>query len=622
MRPFAVSIVVALVSVSLFAADAAPKTSEDELDDLLKVISEETDLATRTRMNRDYVPGMMTVLDGDTLEALGCRTVLDALSLVPGMQAFREISGAPNISVRGIAFPFNAGNTRVLIDSVALSREDAGLNSAALLTPIEQVDRIEIVRGPSSSLHGAFAFAGVINVVTRSHGRRVFAGVREGGRVAGGYVAAPIGNWQMSLSSAPYRGDRNEGPAGTDAHAHGSTNILALSHEGFSLKAQHLRRDEDFIGQRSYERSTGLEARQHFTLSSTLGSETRINVVKDEFASTDVGKQFKGDVLEGATALQWKPSPRHDLLADLSFTRSHIEYAHLRLPSDPALPALLSTNVNGITRDSEALALQDQIEVNPRLTVTLGVRGDHYEDVGDRVTPRAGAVFRATDHHIFKVQYAEGFRPPTFWELYAPGYANPDLTFETMRTLEAGYVYHQPDAAVRLTAFRSNIGDMLYLVLPPQGPGPTIFENNTSARMHGIEAEVERQENERFRWLANTSWVHTWDGRSTSAPDGQSAVAADWLANAAALYRPIDSTVLSLRLLHVGRRHTLTGTVSGYDSLDFTASFVANPEWTFRAGVHNLLDDDITYLLAFPNQTLQVGFGQRRSAWVAVSRKL
>src|SRR5581483_8925850 len=189
MRPFAVSIVVALVSVSLFAADAAPKTSEDELDDLLQVISEETDLATRTRMNRDYVPGMMTVLD--------------ALSLGPGMQAFREISGAPNISVRGIAFPFNAGNTRVLIDSVALSREDAGLNSAALLTPIEQVDRIEIVRGPSSSLHGAFAFAGVINVVTRSHGRRVFAGVREGGRVAGGYVAAPIGNWQMSLSSAP-----------------------------------------------------------------------------------------------------------------------------------------------------------------------------------------------------------------------------------------------------------------------------------------------------------------------------------------------------------------------------------------------------------------------------------
>jgi len=621
MRSFALSVITVLVSLSLFAADATPK-SDDELNDLLKVISEETDLATRTRMNRDYVPGMLTVLDGDTLEALGCHTVLDALSLVPGMQTFREISGAPNISVRGIAFPFNAGNTRVLIDSVGLSREDAGLNSAALLTPIEQVDRIEIVRGPSSSLHGAFAFAGVINIVTRSHGRRVFAGVREGGRVAGGYVSTPVGNWQMVLSAAPYEGDRNEGPIGTDARAHGSTSTLQLTHEGFSLKAQHLRRNEDFIGQKSFERSTGLEARQRFSLTPALSSETRINVVKDEFASTDVGKHFKGDVLEGATTLQWKASLHNDLLADLSFTRSRIDYAHLRLPPDPSLPALLLTDLTSVTRDSEALTLQDQFEVNPRLTVTLGLRGDHYEDVGDRVTPRFGAVYRATDRHIFKAQYAEGFRPPTFWELYAPGFANPDLTFETMRTLEAGYVYHQPDAAVRLTAFRSNISDMLYLVLPPPGPGPTIFRNNTSARMHGVEGEIERQENEHLRWLANASWVHTWDGRSTSAPDGQSAAAADWLANVAALYRPAGSTVLSLRLLHVGERHTITGTVDGYDSLDFTASFVPRPEWTFRAGVRNLLNDDITYLLALPNQTLQLGFSQQRSVWVSLSRKL
>ncbi len=621
MRSFAVSIVLTFVSLSLVAGEATPK-SDDELNDLLKVINEETDLATRTRMNRDYVPGMLTVLDGDTLEALGCRTVLDALSLVPGMQTFREISGAPNISVRGIAFPFNAGNTRVLIDSVALSREDAGLNSAALLTPIEQVDRIEIVRGPSSSLHGAFAFAGVINIVTRSHGRRVFAGAREGEHVAGGYVATPVGHWQMVLNAAPYEGDRNEGPVGTDAHAHGSTSVLQLSHEGFSLKAQHLRRNQDFIGQKSFERSTGFEARQRFVLTPSLSSETRLNVVKDEFASTDVGKQFKGDVLEGATTLQWKASARHDLLADLSFTRSHIDYAHLRLPVNPTLPALLQADLSRVTRNAEALTLQDQMEVNPRLTVTLGLRGDHYEDVGDRITPRAGAVFRATDRHIFKVQYAEGFRPPTFWELYAPGYANPDLTFETMRTLEAGYVYHQPDAAVRLTAFRSNIADMLYLVLPPPGPGPTIFRNDTSARMHGVEGEIERQESEHFRWLANASWVHTWDGRSTSAPDGQSAVAADWLANLAALYRPMDRTVLSLRWLHVGRRHTITRSAPGYDTLDFTASFVASPEWAFRAGLHNLLDDDITYLLALPNQTLQVGFGQRRSVWVALSRKL
>jgi len=584
-----------------------------ELEDLLRVLAEETDLATRTKMNRDYVPGILTVLEGDTLEALGCRNVLDALSLVPGMQTFREVSGAPNLSIRGIAFPFNAGNTKVLINSVAISREDAGINSAALLTPIEQIDRIEIVRGPSSSLHGGFAFAGLINIVTRDRGGRVFAGATSGGGVGGGYYATDIGNWQLSLNSAPYAGEKGEGPIGLHPHAHGSTSVLRLAHEGFSLTAQHLRRNQEITGQTALERSTGIEARQRFAISPAVSGEARVDLLADEFASVSVGQRFKGSVVEAAATLQWKASQRHNVLADLSFARSHIDRAHL------SLVPLLRTDIRGVDRDLSSLTLQDQIELGKRATLTLGLRGDHYEDVGDRITPRAGLVFRANDNHIFKAQYAEGFRPPTFWELYAPGHLDTRLGFESMRTTEVGYVYHRTNLIARLTLFRSNIDDMLFLVLPPPTL-PTYFANNTSARMSGAEGELEWQQSERLRLIANASHVDTEDGRITSSPSGDSAAAADWLTNIAAIFRPSPRTIVGARLLHVGTRHTITGTTGGYDSIDVTTSFAFRPEWMLRAGVHNVLGDDITYLLAFPNETEEVGFASR-TGFVTISRR-
>lgn len=389
--------------------------------------------------------------------------------------------------------------------------------------------------------------------------------------------------------------------------------MLRLSHEGFSITAQHLRRNQEITGQQALERSTGIEARQRFAISPAVSGEARVDLLADEFRSASVGQRFKGSVFEAATTLQWKASRRHNVLADLSFARSHIDRAQL------TLVPLLRADIRDINRDFSALTLQDQIELGSRLTLTLGLRGDHYEDVGNRITPRAGVVYRASDNHIFKAQYAEGFRPPTFWELYAPGHLDTNLGFESMRTTELGYVYRRTDLVARLTLFRSKIDDMLFLVLPPPIL-PTYFANNTSARMHGAEGEVEWQKSERLRLIANVSHVSTEDGRITSSPSGDSAAAADWLANLAAIFRPSPRTIVGARLLHVGERHTITGTTGGYDSLDVTTSLAVTPEWTLRAGVHNLLDDDITYLLAYPNATAIVNFASR-TGFVTISRR-
>ena len=86
--------------------------------------------------------------------------------MVTGIQTFRTSVGEPFVTIRGVRFPFNAGNVKLLVNSTSMTRETSSVNPSVMLLPIEQVDRIEVVRGPSSSVYGDFAFLGVI---TSSH---------------------------------------------------------------------------------------------------------------------------------------------------------------------------------------------------------------------------------------------------------------------------------------------------------------------------------------------------------------------------------------------------------------------------------------------------------------------
>src|SRR5689334_11934668 len=82
----------ALLAPRAFAQSAA---DDAELKSLLSVLAEETAIATQTKLNADFVPGIVTVLQGDEMEALGARTVGEAIALVPGLQANRDVYGLP-----------------------------------------------------------------------------------------------------------------------------------------------------------------------------------------------------------------------------------------------------------------------------------------------------------------------------------------------------------------------------------------------------------------------------------------------------------------------------------------------------------------------------------------------
>jgi len=169
--------------------DDLPAMNEDEfyMQELMSILEEETEIATKTKMNSDYVPGIVTVLHGDEMEALGARTVWEALGFVPGIETTINNMGRPLVIARGIGEgTLISGHIKIMLNSVPVNLTFSGTNDSLMLIPIEQVERIEIIRGPGSALYGEFSYAGVINIITRKDGKRIYGSAAQYDTYGGG----------------------------------------------------------------------------------------------------------------------------------------------------------------------------------------------------------------------------------------------------------------------------------------------------------------------------------------------------------------------------------------------------------------------------------------------------
>jgi iron complex outermembrane receptor protein len=605
-------------SAALHETEPAPpqqqKGEEKELADLLSIVQQETDVATKTRMNSDYVPGIVSVLEGDDLEALGIATAGEALGLVPGIVPQLDERASESVIVRGLDFPFNNGNILILVNSIPLSRQDSGINSSALSMPVEQIERIEVIRGPGSVLYGDYAFMGLVNIVTRKEATRLFArvaaphpyyelGARSQWSGAGTKLGVNLSRYSGNHAPAPV----NEG-ASTDDRWFGTASI---EHGGFSLTAETQRRSfTPTAGPTFSETSKAVDGKYAVSITPTFHSESHILYLKNDL--NDTGSQFRGALWRVSTSATWDVA-RQAILLGADYTNSHIDSGSHRVPPPPGQPpgppVLLAENK---TREIAGITLQDQLEVTRKLSVIAGARYDSYSDFQSRTTPRAAIIFRANDRNIFKAQYAEGFRPPTFFELYTPPPpgANARYAFEVNATTELNYVYRDSGRVGRLTVFRSVISNMIQ-------PGGVLIPKD--AKAIGEEAEWSQQLAAPVKVDANLSHVDTVDPRVSLTQNVANAISPHWLANLSMFYRPAHSYVLGARYYYVADRPV----GAGFHTLDLTLSrenvLVRGLE--VRVGVKNAADDQIAYLTRRPTGDVVEFDYPGRSVWLQLSWK-
>jgi outer membrane receptor for ferrienterochelin and colicins len=573
------------------ASVTAHAQSDDEqlLTELMAVVDEGTAVATQTRMNVDYVPGMVTVLEGDLLASLGARTVHDAMGLVPGVMSYLGNSGEPFLLVRGIAFPFNSGNVKVLVNSIAMSREGAGISSSVMHMPIEQVERIEFVRGPGSLLYGDFAYMGLLNIVTRSSGSGLFVRAQDDGNLAVGGRTGYVSNDQatrFSLTASRALLDDPEIPRpATGPFADGNDRrdyaTLGFAHRGFSADLQAVnRRFRQSNGTLIEDGANALRLQQALELTAALKTTVTLSALQNDAATGT--QRFRGDLYEGGGTLEWRLG-RHLLVTKATYTEEQIDSTRFQPPPPPVGPPPPAVNRSDLERRYFGVAVQDQWSALDFLEFTLGARYDKREDLDDeRVTPRLAAVLRLSDRHILKAQYAEGYRAPTFFELYPAPTGQTTLDLEPVATTELSYIHRAPQRVARLTLFHTDVDDMIF-------NRAGVFANAASAEANGVEAEFEQQLTPALKYVLNASFADATTTRTATLAEKSEAPAADWLGNAALAWRPVSRLLFSAHLNYVGERNSTAPPVDEDFRLALTATAydVLARGLTLRASVRN-----------------------------------
>jgi outer membrane receptor for ferrienterochelin and colicins len=579
-----------------------------ELDELLEALSEETELATRTRMNSDFVPGIVTVLDAQKLQALGVRTVWDALAFVPGVEAWRDPSGTPTMTVRGIPFPFNSGSVQVLIDGVPIAAEAAGINGAALFMPVELVERLEFVRGPGSVIYGDYAFQGLLNIITRDSGSRLdlVHGSRDR-RAGSARVAGEVGGLHYALQAAGLTTDEASLSVRRGAREDRRFYTAHLQAGEVGLRVNAVGRDLDGRPPQPAnfdEGSAGAELRWERAWSAALGTRLRAQRLENDLVAGSFA--FRGGHRELGAELTWV-GHRTTWLAGIEYNDAKILSAQQRPVAPPGRPPPPVIVFGEASRNAKSAYVQGQFALAERWQATLGARYDDNELVGARLTPRASLVWRVHDHHILKAQIAEGFRSPTFFEVYTVP-TQPRLDYEVNRTAEINYVYQQGQTTARATLFSSRIDDMVFR--NPSGPG---FANVAMADSDGVELEFNRQLGADWRIDAALAWVDSHHDRNATLSEVEIGAAADWFGNLGVLWTPNADDSIGLRWTHVGPRASAPAGDDRYDRIDlsWTRRNLWLPGLDLQLALQNASDDAHVYLNPQPNGDTPVRYEER-----------
>src|SRR5581483_648248 len=309
---------------------------------------------------------------------------------------------------------------------------------------------------------------------------------------------------------------------------------------------------------------------------------------------------FKGGEVNSGADVHWTGWTHQNWLAGVEYSDASIDRADATLQPPPGSnipPSQLV--IQHRHRDVASLYVQDQIELSPTLSATLGARYDDNSEIGQRATPRAALVWQPAEHHILEAQYSEGYRAPTFFELYAHG-TRGDLDFEVNRTEEINYVYERPQLTFRATAFRSRISNMIFIDV-----ARNTFGNVANAKSDGAEFELSQKIGTNLRIDANLSYVDSRDNRDLPALLPQAiAEVPHWMGNLGVLWNPGTDWTVGVHWNHVGDRPgaELANASGSYNLVDasVTRRGLLARSLDLELSVNNLFDQRILELQPGP----------------------
>lgn len=470
--------------------------------------------ATGTPLARDRVPASVTVLDGATLRAQGLTHLADALREVPGMAIVQSGSyGAPtSLFTRGGQNNY----TKVLIDGVPLN-DPGGTLDLGFLT-LDDVERIEIVRGPASMLYGSDAVSGVVQIFTR-HGSATPRGALDAragtfsSYDADGSVSGPVGPVQLSVDGGHHASNGIYQFNSRYRNDVGSASITATPWAGADLRANGRYDDAlahfptDFTGAPVDPNAYRTEKR------TLLDAELR--------QRAGIANMRLGLTSNLADAASIDPPNGPGDFGSSFLTHTVRQAADLRV-AVPVLSLAALTVGGTLERQHEGSPDADRhngagyvelLRSTSVTTLTGGARLDHSSTYGDFGTYRVSLERVLPAALRLRGTLGTAFREPSFAESFDTPFsmANPALRPERTTSWEAGLEHDVHDGALTLgaTYFHQRFVDMIDYSYNAATPSRSEYENIAQARAAGVEAEARVAPVQGVSADASYTWLDT-----------------------------------------------------------------------------------------------------------------
>ena len=480
--------VLSALSLPAWAQDA-PKAEEPEVTVVVT--------AERTPQPVSESISSATVITAKDIREQGAQTVADVMRLVPGL-TLRQ-SGQPGAAAKVKIRGTDSEQTLVLVDGqrVTSSAFIDGMDLSKF--PVTDVSRIEVIRGPVSSLYGSEAIGGVINIITKQSagsGGDATLSFGDNGRTERTLSLrsgdSPV-KWHLTGSLPEYSG---ECPNSDYSATNLSARITLPTIKGWQVSL----RGEDYhdsLGLPGVEASPSPNDHQWWD-----------RTTMDLSAVRDMGNGQLECRINTADQKRRQINPDWALDSDITGKTDAGEITYRSGEGTHQWVAGMEyrkENYNDIeggvaVRDKDiinrGLFVQDRISIGPKIGLVLGARLDDHSTAGNRLTPRMGVSYALAPKMHLRASYGEAFRAPSLVELYyngTYGTGNPDLRPEKSKQLEAGVSLERGDDAFDIAVFTNKVRDQIDWVVVNPLTWEGTYENISRASQRGIEFSWERR---------------------------------------------------------------------------------------------------------------------------------
>ena len=560
-RALGVLCLVAAMGSGIFScAEAAEELTDYDLGETVVT-------ATKTKLSEKKVPMSTTVITAEEMKQKGAYNVRDAIKNAVSIDVSRNGTSmvGNNVSIRGMG----TTETLILVDGRRIAGEDSAstMNAYELdRLNVNNIERVEILRGSGSAIWGSDATGGVINIITKKdQPAGGYAGVRTGSlesSVYGGFSTGNVGklNLDVDFNLTKVRRETNEGSTNQygprrNISFHGDYKFN--DHSGLDFGASFMKEQLTSLAASTTAGSTtsyydnnrsdyhlkyyGFDNKNDWEVQSYYSRLGKVGRTRSETSWTDFNH---------ARYSTWVNEARNTYRMDKHNTLTYgMEFKNQKAGGTRFANAGGGTRVEeylgmespygSASQNSYSFYLQDEIELGDRLFFVPSVRFDHHGSFGSEWSPRVGMTYNLSKGSRIKVNYGKAFRAPTIFELYSQMIhspiarmrviveGNPDLEPEKSTNFDISLEGEKGKATGKLTYFHNKISNLIDSQAEFRGfmNGAMTFiyryRNVDKATFDGLEAETKYRFDKHWSARANYTYLDARDDNTGSRLTGR-----------------------------------------------------------------------------------------------------